>query len=358
MNRFLAQTLLVLMVLAVVVPLGAFAQGSTADPTPPASDPAPAQPDTTPSAQAQTTETAQGQATNPDNSPVDSGFVPLTSVPGIQEAADSGDLSIFLNTVYKLCIGIAATLAVLQIVRGGITYMLGETSVVEKREAMHHINLAIFGLILVLSPAIIFGIINKDILDLKIDVGGLTPQRANEQPVAPDQPVNGALSDGSEFPIGSRVSCLYPGGGVGNKPGTVVARTRNAVSAWLLTIHFDGGEGVVETTASVAPGDCHGLRVNATDVARVSSYSVGDSVYCQLDPPKYSPGTVREINTTRGWLNVQFHSTRTNMGASSCFHASTEGILAVCGTPPNCNAGCGVVQEFSASGDRDICEPN
>ena len=99
-------------------------------------------------------------------------FVPLTNIPGIAEAAQSRDLSGLLNTIYKLCIGIAAVLAVVQILRGGLTYMLGD-SVTEKREARHHIYMAVFGLLLVLSPAIVFGIIDRRILDLKINVEGL-----------------------------------------------------------------------------------------------------------------------------------------------------------------------------------------
>ncbi|MGB4076520.1 MAG: pilin [Minisyncoccia bacterium] len=118
------------------------------------------------SAAAGVTRSAQTHATQ--------SFVPLTSIPGIAEAAASPDIATFLNVLYKICIGIAAVLAVVQIARGGITYMLGD-GVTEKREARHHIYLAVFGLVLVLSPVIVFSIIDTRILDLKINTSGLTP---------------------------------------------------------------------------------------------------------------------------------------------------------------------------------------
>lgn len=109
----------------------------------------------------------QSQPSGPD-------FQPLTTIPGIREAAQSQNLAAFLDTLYKLCIGIAAVLAIVQILRGGITYMLGD-SVTEKRDAKHHIYMALFGLLLVLSPAIIFGIIDSRILNLNINVSRLAP---------------------------------------------------------------------------------------------------------------------------------------------------------------------------------------
>jgi type IV secretory pathway VirB2 component (pilin) len=94
-------------------------------------------------------------------------FTPLTSLPGVADATSSPDLAAFLSNIYKLCIGVAAILAVLKIIQGGITYMLGD-SITEKKEAKHHISMAILGLVLVLSPALVFGIIDPRILSLDI----------------------------------------------------------------------------------------------------------------------------------------------------------------------------------------------
>ena len=104
----------------------------------------------------------------------DSGFVPLTNIPAITEVGNAittpEGLSIFLNNIYRLAIGIAAVVAVLQIMRAGIMYMGGD-SVTEKKEAKNLIALSIGGLILVLSPVVVFSIINPEILSLKI--GGI-----------------------------------------------------------------------------------------------------------------------------------------------------------------------------------------
>ena len=97
-------------------------------------------------------------------------FVPLTSIPGIESAGNAATLPDFLNNLYKLAIGVAAVLAVLQIVRAGVMYMGGD-SITEKKDAKNLIALSVGGLILVLSPVIVFSIINPSILSLKI--GGL-----------------------------------------------------------------------------------------------------------------------------------------------------------------------------------------
>lgn len=96
------------------------------------------------------------------------GFVPLTNVPFLTDTGNSFDLSQFLNNLYRLAIGVAAVIAVLQIMRAGIMYMGGD-SVTEKKEAKNLIGLSIAGLILVLSPVVVFSIINPEILSLKID---------------------------------------------------------------------------------------------------------------------------------------------------------------------------------------------
>lgn len=95
-------------------------------------------------------------------------FVALQpNIPGVKEFATSGSIPELLNNIYKICIGVAATLAVLQIMRAGVMYMGGD-SITEKKEARDLISMSIIGLILVLSPVIVFSIINPDILSLKL----------------------------------------------------------------------------------------------------------------------------------------------------------------------------------------------
>ena len=100
-------------------------------------------------------------------------FFPLTSLPGLTDIATKNDVSGFLQNVYKICIGIAAVLAVLQLVRAGVLYMGGD-SVTETKEARRLIGVALGGLLLVLSPVIVFSIINPQILQLNIGVTNLS----------------------------------------------------------------------------------------------------------------------------------------------------------------------------------------
>jgi len=109
-------------------------------------------------------------AANDPCGPNSTSFCSLTKIPLFDQAGNAGSLAAFLNAVYKICIGLAAVLAVLQLMRAGIMYMGGD-SVTEKSAARNLIAQSLFGLLLVLSPVIVFGIINPKILSLQI--GGL-----------------------------------------------------------------------------------------------------------------------------------------------------------------------------------------
>lgn len=100
-------------------------------------------------------------------------FVPLTNLPGITEAGTAASLPNFLNNLYRLCIGAAAVIAVIQIMRAGAYFMFNKGSITQNQQAKELIQNSILGLLLVLSPAIVFGIINPDILDLKLDISNL-----------------------------------------------------------------------------------------------------------------------------------------------------------------------------------------
>lgn len=102
-------------------------------------------------------------------SSVPQSFVPLTSLPGVQEFQESRSITDFLNNLYKICIGVAAALAVFQIMHAGIKFMTNRGSISENEQARSLLQGAVFGLILVLSPVIVFGIINPRILELNFD---------------------------------------------------------------------------------------------------------------------------------------------------------------------------------------------
>jgi hypothetical protein len=118
----------------------------------------------------------------------DTSFVPLTNIPVLFETGKAINtpegLSLFLNTIYKISIGVAAVVAVLQIMRAGIMYMGSESGFAEKKEAKNLIALSIGGLILVLAPTIVFSIINPDILTLKIK--GIDALKVEQRPIIVD----------------------------------------------------------------------------------------------------------------------------------------------------------------------------
>lgn len=146
-----------------VLPVVAFAQET---PTPPTS--------TTPPAEA-TTESADENAYK---------FIPLTTLPGLEDIAEAGDnpsagLSGFFNTLYRLCIGAAAIIAVIQIMRAGFKIITNKGSFSQNEEAKSLIGNTILGILLVLSPVIVFSIINPRILDLEFDFSSLSSTREN-----------------------------------------------------------------------------------------------------------------------------------------------------------------------------------
>jgi hypothetical protein len=100
-------------------------------------------------------------------------FTPLTQLPQIQSAASADSLPVFLNQLYKICIGIGTVLAFFMIIRAGIEIMVSRGSVSSNEKAKSHLQGAVLGLILLLAPVVVFSIINPDILNLKLDFGGL-----------------------------------------------------------------------------------------------------------------------------------------------------------------------------------------
>lgn len=105
------------------------------------------------------------------------GYVPLAPIPGLTDAATANteNLAVFFNALYKFCIGAAVVLAVVQITRGGLMYMTSDV-IPNKEHATSIIRNSIIGLILVLSPVLVFSIINPDILNLRIGLQGLQVQ--------------------------------------------------------------------------------------------------------------------------------------------------------------------------------------
>ncbi|MEK7471201.1 MAG: pilin [Patescibacteria group bacterium] len=78
-----------------------------------------------------------------------------------------GNLSVYLNLMIKLFIGICAVLAVIMIVMGGIEYMTSELPGM-KSEGKERIRNAIFGLLLALGAWTLLNTINPNLLKTNI----------------------------------------------------------------------------------------------------------------------------------------------------------------------------------------------
>lgn len=104
------------------------------------------------------------------------GFVSLTCIKNLEFAGNATELPAFFNSIYMICIGLAAVIGVLQIMRAGVTWMTAGGSHEKIGDAKNLIRDTIIGLILVLAPTIVFSIINPEILSLKIgDLDKLAP---------------------------------------------------------------------------------------------------------------------------------------------------------------------------------------
>ena len=102
------------------------------------------------------------------------GFVPLAPIPGltsndVTSVVNTAGFADFFNNLYKYCIGLSAVLAVIMIIWGGLEISTKD-SVSSQSNGRERITQAIYGLLLVLSPVLVFSIINPSILNLSLSL--------------------------------------------------------------------------------------------------------------------------------------------------------------------------------------------
>ena len=106
------------------------------------------------------------------------GFVPLAPIPGLTDSVtlnsasgiNANTLANFFNNLYKFLIGLAAALAVIMITWEGLRIATNQDNVSIITDSKGKIYNAIFGLVLVLSPVLVFSIINPSILNLSLNL--------------------------------------------------------------------------------------------------------------------------------------------------------------------------------------------
>jgi hypothetical protein len=160
-----------------------------------------------------TSATAAGSGADASKGATGSGnFVPLTNLPIFSSSAgltSAPSLPAFFNALYVYCVGIAAALAVLQLIHAGILYMGGD-SITEVKQAKDLIGSALFGLLLVLSPVIIFGLINPKILSLNVGfdkLGTTTSSPAATTPLPASAASAASCDNYGNLKIGTASAC-------------------------------------------------------------------------------------------------------------------------------------------------------
>ncbi|MDO8566701.1 MAG: TrbC/VirB2 family protein [bacterium] len=127
------------------------------------------------------------------------GFVPLAPIPGLTDIQPTPDgLANFFNNLYKYLIGLAAALAVIMIIWGGLEIAVNKDNVSKILDAKGRIVQAVLGLVLVLSPVLVFSIINPSILNLSINLQKL--DTASGPPTGPGSGTGGGAGSSTTDP--------------------------------------------------------------------------------------------------------------------------------------------------------------
>ncbi len=98
---------------------------------------------------------------------VDAGitYQPLVGIPGVDNAASN--FNQYINQLYFVSISIAALLAVIKIIIGGVKWMLTDV-VTQKSDAKNDIRSALLGLLLIIAAVLILGTINPQLTNLNV----------------------------------------------------------------------------------------------------------------------------------------------------------------------------------------------
>lgn len=230
------------------------------------------------------------------------GFTALAPITGLTDntsatsVLNSGSLAIFFNNLYKYLIGIAAILAVIQIIWAGIDMAFFHKDAVSAiTDDKGKIYNAIFGLILVLSPVLVFSIINPSILNLSLN---LRPIDLTTRSLAPSViPVLGSTQTcqgGANLAgcvITQQAACTAAGGSpqtreggiVGSETVTCVVQNQNIVPvggsitanqcASLVGHSVAGSQGLQSTTVSASEAqNCNASTIQMLQAGYGYSY--------------------------------------------------------------------------------------
>jgi len=243
-------------------------------------------------------------------------FVSLTKMPLFSKGTSNGNMSAFLNTLYQYAIGVAVILAVLEVVWGGFLFMGSGASVTSKEAGKNKIGLALMGLLLVLSPYLIFQVINPQATSLKLG----TEITLNKPPVY-------TLSES----VSSCTSSCTISGNV-FKSGTcnfTDSCTRYAASTWLKT-HLPTSKLCPKTIFSIRNG---ANTLTATCVSTGGPFYMADVSSWYNWSSKYEPIGPTSSNA------VDFVNTCIKNAGEYCYSVIPK-TTCPAGTPEKFNGKC------------------
>ena len=99
-------------------------------------------------------------------------YTPIVGIPGVDTTSTGvivGGMDTLINALYALSIGIAALLAVIKIIIGGVKWMLTDI-VTQKSEAKKDITGALLGLLVVLGAVLILNVINPELSKVSLNL--------------------------------------------------------------------------------------------------------------------------------------------------------------------------------------------
>jgi type IV secretory pathway VirB2 component (pilin) len=239
------------------------------------------------------------------------GFVPLAPIPGLTEGvtANTAGLASFFNNLYKFLIGIAATLAVIMIIWGGLEIST-QDSVSKQSAGRERITQAILGLILVLSPVLVFSIINPSILNLSLNIDKLNVMEG--VPVG----MGGVSAQPAPTTIASG-----PGQGCvvsGTYLKKATCPSEQLAQDWASSA-CSTGNATVECTLVDPSGGCTGAEATCESVSKIFMFL---DVSNKLNPiiifSNYQPLVSTPDNPNNGGEAVQFIGGCTAEGGLSC----------------------------------------
>ncbi len=233
------------------------------------------------------------------------GFVPLASIPGLTDIQPTvGGLATFFNNLYKFAIGFAAILAVIMIIWGGIEIATNKDNVSKIIDSKGRILQAVLGLVLVLSPVLVFSIINPSILNLSINLPELDTKSG--VPVGAGSGATTRIPSGTDSTSGCSVS------GISGILQVAVCPSQAAATGWGQTCTLDNLSGITNITTT---DPANGVATTKSIVT-----CTGRLRYIFIDPG----GTFTSISTAINRLRpLTSTADRSNNGSNAVTFANT-----------------------------------